>query len=508
MLSKINTCVLQGLQGYKIEVESDINNGLPVFNIVGLPDTAIKESKERVRSAISNSGYRFPMNRITINLSPASIRKEGSQLDLPIALGILNSMGKINEIKNNSYFIGELSLNGDVKYVEGALPMVISLREMGVKNVFISFENIEECSYIKGINIYPIKDLTELIGILNGTYRKEPLEIKNFNDADKTKKYTLDFSEVKGQETLKRAVEVAVAGSHNIIMVGPPGSGKTMIAKRIPSIMPDLTFDEALEITQIYSVSGLKYVKKLIKDRPFRSPHHTISKTALVGGGRIPKPGEVSLSHYGVLFLDEMPEFSKKTLEVMRQPIEDGEILISRANANLKYPSKFMLVASMNPCPCGYYGDPKHECKCTQNQIDNYLNKISGPLLDRIDIQIEATPIKYRDLKDSNFTEDSKTIKKRINKAREIQHQRFKELMIYSNSQLSNKDIKKYCKFSTEAENILKNAFDSLGLSARAYNKIIKVSRTIADLDSKDIIDINHVAEAIQYRNLDRKFWC
>jgi len=507
MLSKINTCVLQGLQGHKIEVESDINNGLPSFNIVGLPDVAIKESKERVRSAISNSGYRFPMNRITINLSPASIRKEGSQLDLPIALGILNSMGKINEIKEDSFFIGELSLNGDIKYVDGALPMIISLREMGIKDIYIPCENLEECSYIEGINIFPVKDLIELTGILNGTQRMKPLKIKNFNDVEKTKEYDLDFSEVKGQETLKRAVEVAVAGSHNLIIVGPPGSGKTMIAKRIPSIMPDLTFDEALEITQIYSVSGIKHVKKLIKDRPFRSPHHTISKTALVGGGRIPKPGEVSLSHYGVLFLDEMPEFSKKTLEVMRQPIEDGEILISRANANLKYPSKFMLVASMNPCPCGYFGDPKHECRCTQNQIDSYLNKISGPLLDRIDIQIEANPIKYNDLKNNETTENSFTIKDRINKAREIQQMRFKGINVFSNSQLSNKDIKKFCKFTNEAEGLLKKSFDSLGLSARAYNKIIKVSRTIADLDFSEIIDVDHIAEAIQYRNLDRKFW-
>ncbi|MBG0764435.1 MAG: YifB family Mg chelatase-like AAA ATPase [Tissierellales bacterium] len=308
MLSKINTCVLQGLEGYGVNVESDISNGLPSFNIVGLPDTAIKESKERVRSAISNSGYRFPMNRITINLSPASIRKEGSQLDLPIALGILNSMGKINNIEENTFFIGELSLNGDIKHVEGALPMVISLREKGVKNIFIPVDNLEECSYIEGINIFPVKDLVEIIEILNKRMVVKPIKAKNFKENIHKEEYMVDFSEVKGQETLKRAVEVAVAGGHNILIIGPPGSGKTMIAKRIPSIMPDLSFEEALEITQIYSVSGIIEVDKLIKSRPFRSPHHTISKTALVGGGRIPKPGEVSLSHYGVLFLDEMPE--------------------------------------------------------------------------------------------------------------------------------------------------------------------------------------------------------
>ncbi len=507
MLSKVKTCVLYGLEGYVIDVETDLTKGMPCFNIVGLPDTSIKESKERVKSAIKNSGVKFPISHITVNLAPANLKKEGSQIDLPIAVGILSACNFITEeIEDDICLIGELSLNGDINYIEGALPMVISLRNRKFNKVIIPYDNKEECGCIKGIDIIPIKKLEDVIDFLNKDIIIDPYNTE-FDDTLINEYSSMDFSEVKGQPALKRAVEIAAAGAHNLLMIGPPGAGKTMIARRIPTILPDLTFEEALEVTKIYSVSGQLKTKGLVKKRPFRAPHHTISRVALVGGGRIPRPGEVSLSHYGVLFLDEMPEFPKSVLEVLRQPMEDGIVSIARANATLTYPSEFMLIASMNPCPCGYLGDSRHECTCSQSQIDKYLSKISGPLLDRIDIQIEVTPVYYNDLNDNKVEESSKQIKEKVQHARKVQEERFKDINIFCNSQLTGKLIKEHCKIDKESEKLLQTAFANLGLSARAYNKILKVARTISDLEDSEDIKPNHIAEAIQYRSLDKKFW-
>ncbi len=508
MYSKINTCVLQGLNGHVVEVETDLSRGLPVFNIVGLPDTAIKESKERVRTAIKNSGYDFPLSRITINLAPANLKKEGSQMDLAIAVGILSADDVIHESDCSSIvFLGELSLDGKVNSIDGALPMVISMRELNIKKCLVPFENRDECGVIKDIEIIPVKNLNEVIDYLNDELIIDPYEREDKVLNEKEKNFTIDFSDIKGQDGLKRALEVAAAGNHNMIIIGPPGSGKTMAARRLPTILPKLSFEESIEVMKIYSISGLLNSKALIEERPFRSPHHTASSISLIGGGRIPKPGEVSLAHNGVLFLDELPEFQKNVLEVLRQPIEDGIVHISRVNATLAYPAKFMFIASMNPCPCGFLGDPLHECTCSQGSIDRYLGKISNPLLDRIDIHIEVQPVQYKDLHDDYHTESSESIRERVKKARDIQLERFKKDKIYNNSQILNKDIKKYCKLSISSEKIMKDAFIKYKFSGRTYNKLLKVARTIADLDFKEEIEDKHLLEAIRYRTLDNKYW-
>lgn len=503
MFSKVKTCILNGLEGTLVEVETDISKGIPTFSIVGLGDTAIKESKERVRSAISNSDYEFPLGRLITNLVPANYKKEGTHLDLPIAVGILKGIGIINSDLDSIAFLGELSLDGKINKVDGVLPSLIFLREIGIEKVIIPFENRKEGDILNSFTIIPVKNLNQLVNYLNG---RENIETEVEKQESIIEEYSVDFKDVKGQDGAKRAIEICAAGFHNLLIIGPRGVGKSMLAKRIPTIMPKLSLEESIEITKIYSIAGMLEENGLIQKRPFRSPHHTISTTALSGGGRIPKPGELSLSHRGILFMDELPEFKKSAIEVLRQPLEDKEVSISRVNGKVKYPSDIMLVAAMNPCSCGNYGTDS-PCSCSQTSIDRYLKKISGPVLDRIDLHIEVGKVKYEDLDRRSMGESSAKIRKRVEKARLIQKERFKEEGINFNSQMSSRQVGKYCELDLETRNFLKDMFDKLDLSVRAYDKILKIARTIADLDGSLDIDLIHIAEVMQYRTLDRKYW-
>ena len=506
MFAKAKSLGIYGMDAFSVVVEADLSKGLPRFDIVGLPDAAVKESRERVRASIKNCRFEYPVSRITVNIAPADIKKEGPLYDLPIFMALLAATGQIKGSLDDYAFVGELSLDGEIRPCMGILPMVLKAREQGVPAVFIPYANRTEAGAVNGINVFAAKNIFEVVKHISGEERLEAC----FTEAERLAVYdeTLDFADVKGQADAKRALEIAAAGGHNCIMVGPPGTGKSMLAKRLPSILPKMTFEEELETTKIYSIAGeLPDGVQLITSRPFRSPHHTISAQGLTGGGQFPRPGEISLAHNGVLFMDEFPEFDRRAKESLRQPLEDGKITIARSAGTVCYPSNIMVVAAMNPCPCGYLGHPSKECVCTEAAKRRYRDKVSGPILDRIDIHIEVEPVDYDRLSSAQKEESSAAIRERVERAREIQRRRFEGTDISCNAKMTPRMTRELCVLDEDAKALLKLSFEKLGLSARAYDKILRISRTIADLEGSELICSEHIAQAVQYRSLDRKYW-